>query len=156
MKHKSDLEYRPRVNVANYARNSPHARFETADQLRDLIAAFEEDYGRIYASSAKSPELGYLVTQAVMSGAVDVEKPRLPEQELQSGSPPTKGVRAVYWDDGFVDTDVYEMEDVRNGHTIEGPAVIEAPSTTFAIPPDRRAWIDNHDIFHLENKEFGR
>jgi acetone carboxylase beta subunit len=48
------------------------------------------------------------------------------------------------------------MDDVRNGHTIEGPAVIEAPSTTFAIPPDRRATIDRHDIFHLQTKEPSR
>jgi acetone carboxylase beta subunit len=135
---------------------SPHGSFERPDQLRDLVAAFEDTYGRIYASSAKSPELGYLITQAVMRGAVAVEKPRLPEQELQSGAPPVKGVRPVYWDAGFTDTDVYEMDDVRNGHTIEGPAVIEAPSTTFAIPPDRRAWIDTNDIFHLETKESGR
>ena len=45
------------------------------------------------------------------------------------------------------------MDDIRNGHTIEGPAVLEAESTTFPIPPDRRAWLDEHGIFHLENKE---
>jgi N-methylhydantoinase A/oxoprolinase/acetone carboxylase beta subunit len=45
------------------------------------------------------------------------------------------------------------MDDVRNGHVVEGPAVLEAESTTFPIPPDRRAWLDEHGIFHLENKE---
>ena len=138
--------------------DSPHAELTSADQVEDLIAGFEEQYGRLYARSARSPELGYLVTQAIVRGAVDVEKPKLPAQAVVSGSPPVKHTRPVHWGDpyGFVDTDVYEMADVRNGHAIEGPAVIEAPSTTFAIPPDRRVWVDRHDIFHLENKEQAR
>ncbi len=41
----------------------------------------------------------------------------------------------------------------QSGHVIEGPAILEAESTTFAIPPDRQAWLDEHRIFHLENKE---
>ncbi len=135
--------------------DSPHATIETADQMNDLIATFEESYGRLYAASAKSPELGYLITQGIVRGSVDVEKPKLPHREVVTGSPPVKHTRPVNWGEGFgtTDTDVYEMDDVVNGHNIEGPAVIEAPSTTFAIPPDRRAWIDQNDIFHLEKKE---
>lgn len=135
--------------------DSPHSAIESAEQMDDLIARFEDSYGRLYAASAKSPELGYLITQAVVRGAVDVEKPKLPHREVSSGSPPVKHTRPVNWGQSFgtVETDVYEMDDVVNGHSIEGPAVIEAPSTTFTIPPDRRAWIDQNDIFHLENKE---
>jgi N-methylhydantoinase A/oxoprolinase/acetone carboxylase beta subunit len=71
----------------------------------------------------------------------------------QEGSPPVKATRDVWWTDGYATTDIYEMDDVRNGHVIEGPAVLEAESTTFPIPPDRRALLDEHGIFHLENKE---
>ena len=45
------------------------------------------------------------------------------------------------------------MTDVRHGHTIEGPAILEAESTTFAVPPDRRTWLDQNRVFHLERKE---
>jgi N-methylhydantoinase A/oxoprolinase/acetone carboxylase beta subunit len=45
------------------------------------------------------------------------------------------------------------MDDVRPGHTLAGPAVLEAESTTFPIPPDRSAVLDEHGIFHLETKE---
>jgi len=138
--------------------DSPHSDLLSADHIQDLVACFEEQYGRIYATSARSPELGYLVTQAIVRGAVDVEKPRLPAQTVTSGSPQVKQTRPVHWgkEFDFVQTDVYEMADVRNGHTVEGPAVIEAPSTTFAVPPDRRVWVDEHDIFHLEYKEQAR
>jgi N-methylhydantoinase A/oxoprolinase/acetone carboxylase beta subunit len=132
--------------------DSPHAALHSAEDVDDLIAAYEQTYQRMYARSAGSPEVGYLVAQAIVKGSVPIEQPKLPTMEEESGTPPVKEVRPVWWSDAFTDTDVYEMADVRNGHAIEGPAVIEAESTTFAIPPDRRAWLDAHGIFHLENK----
>jgi N-methylhydantoinase A/acetone carboxylase beta subunit len=151
--HSVRMQYLGQLNDIEI--DSPHADITDAAQMDDLIANFEDAYGRLYAASAKSPELGYLVTQAIVRGSVGVEKPKLPERTVTSGSPPVKHTRSVNWggEFGAVETDVYEMDDVVNGHTIEGPAVIEAPSTTFAIPPDRRTWIDTNDIFHLETKE---
>jgi N-methylhydantoinase A/oxoprolinase/acetone carboxylase beta subunit len=94
-----------------------------------------------------------LIAQAIVKGSVPIEQPTLPAMERVAGSPPVKSTREVWWAGGPATTDVYAMEDVRNGHAIEGPAVLEAESTTFPIPPDRRAWLDEHGIFHLENKE---
>ncbi len=80
----------------------------------------------MYARAASSPELGYLVAQAIVKGSVPIEQPTLPTMPSESGSPPVKETREVWWPDGPATTDVYEMDDVRNGHTIEGPAVLEA------------------------------
>jgi N-methylhydantoinase A/oxoprolinase/acetone carboxylase beta subunit len=132
---------------------SPKAALESAEDVHELIDAFERTYARMYARAASSPELGYLVAQAIVTGSVPIEKPTLPSLPTESGAPDPKAKRAVWWADAFTDTDIYEMDDVRPGHTIEGPAVLEAESTTFAIPPDRRAWLDEHRIFHLESKE---
>ena len=54
------------------------------------------------------------------------------------------------WSTGPATRDVIEMDDVRAGHVVEGPAVIEAPATTFAVPPGRRAVLDAQRIFHLQ------
>jgi acetone carboxylase, beta subunit len=132
--------------------DAPSPVIGSAEDVDALIASFEETNTRMYARSASSPELGYLVAQAIVKGSVDIEKPTLPNTARVEGSPPVKTTRKVWWTDGFADTDVYEMDDVRNGHVIEGPAVLEAESTTFPIPPDRRVWLDEHGIFHLENK----
>jgi len=160
-----EVEYVHSVRMQYYGQlndieiDSPAPALETAEQVNALISNFEDSYGRLYAASAKSPELGYLVTQAVVRGRVPVEKPSLVEKPVTSGSPPVKGSRPVYWPvaagrpAGFTETDVYEMSEVRNGHRIEGPAIIEAAATTFPVPPDRLVWIDRHDIFHLEYRE---
>lgn len=131
--------------------DSPKADLQTPEDADALCAAFEQTYQRMYAQAASSPELGYLVAQAIVKGSVPVEQPNLPVMERESGSPPVKATRPVYWTDGHVETDVYEMDDVSCGHTITGPAVLEAESTTFPIPPGRRASLDEHGIFHLEN-----
>jgi acetone carboxylase beta subunit len=89
-------------------------------------------------------------THAIVHGSVEVEKPALPELEEVGGEPPTKGVRPVHWDDGFTDTDIFQLEEVRAGQVVTGPAVVESAATTFAIPAGRRTRLDRHQIFHLE------
>jgi N-methylhydantoinase A/oxoprolinase/acetone carboxylase beta subunit len=131
---------------------SPHMELEEGSQVDDLIAEFEDAYAKVYARSARSPELGYLVTQAIVLGRVPVEKPALPELEDrgQRTEDRAKGSRRVWWREGFVETDIYDLEAVGAGHVVEGPAVLESPATTFAIPPGRRARLDEHQIFHME------
>ena len=129
---------------------SPHMDLDEGGQVDDLIGEFEEAYGKVYARSARSPELGYLITHAIVLGRVPVEKPALPELPLESGAPDPRESRPVHWGDGFVPTAIYRLEDVRAGHAIEGPAIVEHSATTFAVPPGRRAKLDTHHIFHLE------
>jgi acetone carboxylase beta subunit len=132
---------------------SPHSELEDHTHLEDLIAAFEEAYAKVYARSARSPELGYLVTHAIVTGRVPVEKPALPELDEAEGSPSVKETRPVYWAGrGFVETDIYELTDVGAGHSVDGPAIIESVATTFAIPPDRSAALDRRQIFHLSSR----
>jgi acetone carboxylase beta subunit len=136
---------------------SPHVEIEESDQLDDLIAEFEQAYGKVYARSARSPELGYLITHAIVLGSVDVEKPALPDAEEAEGTPPTKAVRPVWWRaegrSAAVETDIYELSEVAAGNSIDGPAIVESVATTFAIPPGRRARLDRHQIFHLSAGE---
>jgi acetone carboxylase, beta subunit len=130
---------------------SPHQSIETGEQVDDLIAAFEEAYGKLYARSARSPELGYLVTNVIVTGSVSVEKPALPDEDVvDGGAPEPKATRPVWWHDEFTETRIYEQDQVRAGHVVDGPAVIESPADTFAIPPGRRARLDGNRVFHLE------
>jgi acetone carboxylase, beta subunit len=132
---------------------SPHEELEEASQVNDLIAAFEDAYGKLYARSARSPELGYLVTNVVVTGAVEVEKPALPDEEEVGGTPEPKQRRPVWWERDWTETPIFEQGDLVAGHDVEGPAIIESPADTFAIPPGRSARLDRNRIFHLEQSE---
>ncbi len=128
---------------------SPHLEMESAEHVDALIDEFEQAYAKVYARSARSPELGYLITQAIVHGSVDVEKPALPELDEVSGSPAVSATRTVRWSDGDAETAIIRLEGVEAGHEIEGPAIVEHSATTFAIPPGRSARLDRHGIFHL-------
>ena len=132
--------------------DSPLPELSSDEDAQALCSAFEHTYTRTYARAASSPELGYLIAQAIVKGSVPIEQPSLPTLDSQSGTPPSKAKRKVWWTDGWVETPIYEMTDVRPGHRLEGPAILEAESTTFPITPDRNAWLDEHGVFHLENQ----
>ncbi len=136
---------------------SPHEEIAGASQMDDLIETFEQAYAKMYASSARSPEFGYLITHAIVHGTAEVEKPALPQLSEQPGKPPLKATRPVQWgrasEDEFVETEIFQLESVQAGNSIDGPAIVEHSATTFAIPPGRRATLDGHHIFHLTSTE---
>jgi len=133
-------------------------RKESLDGPEDLdmvVQDFENLYGKVYALAAKSPELGYLLTTVVVAGRVDVDKPLLPRKPLQGKSPPKeakKGQRSVYWHGEWVEAEIFEMDRLEPGNEIQGLAVIEAPSTTLVVPPDRYVFLDEHTIFHMKTR----
>ncbi len=133
---------------------SPAQQLKDAGDVDALIAAFEDAYGKTYARSASSPELGYLVTYAIVTGAVQVEKPALPLESLVGPEPPAaKGARQVWWNEGWLETPIFEQTDLQAGNVLVGPAIVESPADTLVIPPGRRARLDEHRIFHLEVEE---
>jgi acetone carboxylase beta subunit len=149
-KHYVRMQYLGQLNDLEIY--SPHQELSEGSQVDALIAAFEEAYGKLYARSARSPELGYLVTNVIVTGAVAVEKPALPNEQITDhrSQITEKDRRRVWWKDGWVDTAIYEQDDVRAGDVIAGPAIVESPADTFAIPPGRKATLDQHRIWHLE------
>lgn len=146
-RHSVRMQYYGQLNDIEIA--SPRMEMEEGEHVDELIDAFEQAYAKVYARSARSPELGYLITQAIVQGSVGVEKPALPELAETSGEPPVASTRTVRWRDGDAETAIVRLEDVQAGHEIPGPAIIEHSATTFAIPPGRTARLDGHQIFHL-------
>ncbi|HME02800.1 MAG TPA: hypothetical protein VKG38_07170, partial [Solirubrobacteraceae bacterium] len=147
------MQYYGQLNDIEFV--SPHAALAGSSQVEDLIETFENAYAKMYASSARSPEFGYLVTHVIVHGTVDVEKPALPQLAEVPGKPPVKATRPVHWGRASggeaVATEIFQLESIQAGNSIEGPAIVEHSATTFAIPPGRRARLDGHQIFHLTN-----
>jgi N-methylhydantoinase A/oxoprolinase/acetone carboxylase beta subunit len=153
--HAVRMQYYGQLNDIEFV--SPHAALQDASHVADLIDTFEDAYAKMFASSARSPEFGYLVTHVIVHGTVDVEKPALPQLPEEPGKPPVKASRPVHWGrasrDRFVETEIFQLESVVAGNSIHGPAIVEHSATTFAIPPGRQARLDGHHIFHLTDME---
>jgi N-methylhydantoinase A/acetophenone carboxylase len=59
------------------------------------------------------------------------------------GDRPRAGRRRVVWDrHGPLQTDTYRLSSLRPGDTVDGPAIVEAPDTNYAVPPGWRLEVD--------------
>jgi len=128
----------------------PFEEITKNEDIQTIIERFEEAYTKMYSLSARSPELGYLATTAIITGVAESEKPKLPEEPLGSENPQqTSGKRPVYYKKQWIEADIYEMEKLQPGNVIKGFSIVESPNTTVVIPTGYKNFLDSHRIFHL-------
>jgi len=145
------MQYRGQLNDLEI--ESPIQAAATAADWDKMVGAYNATYGRVYSESARSPELGYSVTGAIMRGMVPIQKPKIPKEELHSPTPPEEarlGTRQFYRKKRWVDAELYRMEALLPGNRVKGPAIIESDATTFVVPDGFETWLDGHRLFHLK------
>ncbi|HYF25999.1 MAG TPA: hydantoinase/oxoprolinase family protein, partial [Baekduia sp.] len=92
----SDVTFNHMVRMQYYGQlvdievDSPKQELSTAEDAQALCDAFEATYQRMYARASSSPELGYLIAQAIVKGSVPVEQPQMPTLKTAEGTPPVK------------------------------------------------------------------
>lgn len=148
------MQYQGQLNDLEI--ESPIKSLRTVEDWQVLVNAFEEMYGRVYAKAARSPELGYSVTGAIVRGIVEVPKPKISKEPLCGENPPAEaylGTRNVYWKGEWMKADIWEMEKLKVGNWIKGFAILESSATTFVIPPGYETYLDQHRIFHLKESK---
>nr|CAD7404141.1 unnamed protein product [Timema cristinae] len=60
---------------------------------------------------------------------------------VADSSPPVDRITKVYFEEGYQDTSVYLLENLRSGHTLPGPAIIMDKLSTILVEPDCTAII---------------
>jgi N-methylhydantoinase A len=124
----------------------------------DLIVSGRE---RTLSSSGKGVTVKKLVKDAKVSrGTIEVVRckaqcevphwtPTLLKVNAKS-QPRRKSVRDIYWNlNGPVETAIYDKSELKFGHKILGPAVVEAPDTAYAVNPGWSLDVDNLGNFVL-------
>lgn len=132
---------------------APIKEFKRVEDWNLLIKTFEEQYSRVYAKSALSPELGYAITGAIVRGIVEVPKPKIPEEPMSGENPPGEALvdkRQVYWDGEWIEANIYEMEKLLPGNRIHAFSILESTATTLVVPPGFETTLDKNRIFHLK------
>lgn len=132
--------------------DSPLQSVSKAAEWDQLVGTFDETYARVYADAARSPELGFGITGAILRGSVETKKPSIPHEKEGSATPSEKAVigeRPFYYNGEWVTASLYHMESLEPGNRITGPAVIESDATTYVVPTGFETWLDGHRLFHL-------
>lgn len=129
-------------------------RLSTETDLDIMVAEFERLYTAINRPVAQYREAGHSITELGIVAKVDKIKPNLTRQPLEGKTPSSraaKGSRRMYYNHAWHDAALWEMDYLRPGNEIVGPAVIEHPATTLVIPAGDRVWIDEWTILHYEH-----
>lgn len=127
---------------------SPRLNVGSVEDLKEVYAAFEREYIRLYGPSATFLTGGVEILGYALWCTIRTERIELPEEPEGDADPSAalKGRRDTYWGPsehgGWKDTPVYDAPALRPGHVVEGPAIAEAPDTTLVVDPGRTLRID--------------
>lgn len=140
-----ELDIRYTMQLAEVSTPVALGRLDEAG-IEQIGADFEALYERLYGVGSGFREAGLqAITYRVHAVGELAVRPHLPELDSGRGelSAP-KEHRRVLLDTtvGWQDTPIYDYAVLRAGDKLEGPAVIEAPTTTVAVPPGTHGVVD--------------
>ncbi len=112
--------------------------FSDAD-VAQIASDFEQRYETLYGKGSGFRDAGIqFITYRIIGVAQLPSKPQLPElaKSIGSLSPSPKELRRVFLDRtrGWEQTPIYDYSTLAFGHQLDGPCVVEAPTTTAVIP----------------------
>ena len=132
---------------------SPIEDAETAAAMHDILAAFEEVYGKINHRVSRYGSAGTSVMELGLIATADKVKPVLARRPLgaSDASPAHKGRREAYLGGRWHKADLYEMDRLEPGHEIVGPAIVEHPATTLVVHPGDHVFVDEWTLLHYRH-----
>ncbi|MCQ4633707.1 hydantoinase/oxoprolinase family protein [Shinella sp. CPCC 100929] len=129
---------------------APLPAVNSADDMRAVLAQFEEVYAKANHRVSKYGEAGFSLMELGVIATADKIKPTLIRRPLGTANPASahKGTREAYIGGRWHKTNLYEMDLLEPGHEVTGPAIIEHPATTLVVHPNDRVFIDEWTLLH--------
>jgi N-methylhydantoinase A len=134
--YRNEVDLRYTMQLAEVETPVPTCELDQAG-LEAVSAAFGELYERLYGKGAGFAEAGLqLITYRTQAVGARPIRPRLRGAAIASDAPRPGTTRRVFLDArrGWQDADIYDYGNLGAGHELKGPAVVEAPTTTVALP----------------------
>jgi len=111
--------------------------------LDDFARIYEETYGA--GTAFGEADIEAVIFRVVGRGQIaKPSQPGYPDEGLDCKGA-IKSQRDVYWEElgGMKATDIYEMDRLRTGNALIGPAIVESVDTTFVIHPGQNLRVDD-------------
>jgi N-methylhydantoinase A/oxoprolinase/acetone carboxylase beta subunit len=132
---------------------APLPAVNSADDMRAVLAQFEEVYAKANHRVSKYGEAGFSLMELGVIATADKIKPTLIRRPLGTANPQSahKGTREAYIGGRWHRANLYEMDLLEPGHEVTGPAIIEHPATTLVVHPNDRVFIDAWTLLHYSH-----
>ncbi|GAB2703872.1 hydantoinase/oxoprolinase family protein [Nocardia thraciensis] len=142
--YEREADIRYTMQMAEVSTPVPGGVLDTTE-IAAVGAEFERRYESIYGKGSGFAEAGLqVITYRVRAVGHLPIRPTLPEHAVREGEPVPSGSREVFLDvaHGREPAAIYDYTALGAGHHLAGPAVVEAPTTTVALPRGTRATVD--------------
>jgi N-methylhydantoinase A len=119
----------------------------TPGGVEKVLEDFEARYAKLYGEGSGFREAGVqVITYRARATASLPIKPDLPHLPVGPTEGRPAGTRRVLLDHrlSWQDTAIYDYAFMRPGQQIQGPAVVEAETTTVAVPADAVGYLDDY------------
>jgi N-methylhydantoinase A len=116
------------------------------DVVEGVMTAFEDRYAALYGRGTGFREAGLQAITYRVYGLGELPfKPVLPTiAQAKTPHPPIQNRRRALLDvrTGWQDVAIYNYAVLAAGHEFDGPAIVEAPTTTVVVPQGAKATVD--------------
>ncbi len=150
IKRELDMKYGRQVHEVPIVIKNGKLTYE--DMVR-ISEDWERKYESIYGKGSGYKEAGIQIVSFTVTATCKTVKPKIKRIEAQpvaDASYALKSKRKVYFNHRFFDTAIYDYEKLGYGNVIEGPAIIEAPTTTVVIFPEQKVVMDEYNNIVFE------
>ncbi len=127
------------------------ARFGGPDDLTALSRGFDEIHERLLAVADPGAPLECLTWKARLTATVETAGLQRLGAGAGTGGSASRTRRASFRGE-WLDATVVPGGDLRQGETLNGPAIIEEATSTIVVPPDCSVTVTAFDNYHLEVK----
>jgi len=148
-----DMKFGGQLNVKRVA--APKVRLAGPDDVQQLYQAFEIEYSQAYSPLGLNPGAGVEIDALILKARLPQPPPAPPAPDRPSGGQVSLGARPAVWElgAGAVDTPVFEAAALPAGTRIDGPALVEAETTTTAVAPGWALLVDERSAFILTHEQ---
>lgn len=119
-----------------------------------IIKAFEDEYERKFPSAAKFSEAGYAVTQVFIEAIAPKVMPVIRKQSLSNEKPDSNAVvghRKVFHRGQWEDFTLYELNKLKAGNIVKGPAIIFDDISTIPVGKGDLITFDEYRFLHYKS-----
>jgi len=143
--HRFNMRFRRQVNY--HTISFPAKEYKTKGDVEALAEAWIEDFSKVYGKGVVFTKAGVELVSMDIDSIGHAVKPTIKRYPEGSKDPSAalKGHRDVFYPEiskGFVKTAIFEYDMLQPGNVIEGPAIVESPTSTIVILPEKLAKID--------------
>jgi N-methylhydantoinase A/acetophenone carboxylase len=142
-----ELEMRYGSQIQNTTVTSPLSRVESEADAHRLVDAFADKYVELWGPGSAYPAGGVEINLFRLRASIPSKRAQLPSHKLGAADPSDAAMptRDAWWGDGYVPTDVYDLDKLMPGNAVTGPALMESSATTLVLPAEWECQIDEYE-----------